>query len=337
MKTLIIYSITILSFLQSANAQVAKKIVVEHFTNSVCSVCASRNPGFYTNLNAQSTAIHLAIHPSSPYSSCLLNQHNTSENDARTNYYGIYGATPRLVIQGTVISPNANYSSAAIFTPYLNELSPVQLIVNQQKFGNDSIRSQVIVKTVSTHSLSAASLFIALAEDTLMFAAPNGESMHFDVFRKAISPTTGISLNVPSTVGDSLIYTFTTSANASWNFERIFTLAILQETTSKAVIQSETVLASFNTLVSSINEPRLSTSPFVVFVANGNHNHIEIQKTIDQQATRFVLYDIFGRMVMNEPLDFDRTTFTVDFLNNGFYVYSILNENKVLQSGKLVI
>jgi len=80
-------------------AQVQKNVVVEHFTNTRCGICASRNPGFFTNLNNNPDVIHLAIHPSSPYSSCVFNQHNSVDNDDRTNYYGIYGGTPRLVVQ----------------------------------------------------------------------------------------------------------------------------------------------------------------------------------------------------------------------------------------------
>ena len=108
-KTFSLSAIAILFFCQLAFSQVPKKAVVEHFTNTNCSVCASRNPGFYTNLNMQTGVLNLAVHPSSPYPNCLLYQQNATANDARTNYYGIYGSTPRLVINGNVISSAANY------------------------------------------------------------------------------------------------------------------------------------------------------------------------------------------------------------------------------------
>tara|TARA_B110000285_G_C15096412_1_gene602244 strand:+ start:1583 stop:1825 length:243 start_codon:yes stop_codon:yes gene_type:complete len=78
---------------------VVKKVLVEHFTYTRCSVCASRNTGFITNLNAQSDVVHISYHPSSPYSNCQFNQYNLQENDDRTKYYGVFGSTPRLVIQ----------------------------------------------------------------------------------------------------------------------------------------------------------------------------------------------------------------------------------------------
>lgn len=97
-------------------AQVPRNIIVEHFTNTKCSVCASRNPGFQTNLNAHPDVRQISIHPSSPYSTCLLSQQNTVDNDARTNYYGVYGGTPRLVINGTVISASVNYICFTMLT-----------------------------------------------------------------------------------------------------------------------------------------------------------------------------------------------------------------------------
>ena len=180
MKKIFSILTALVAFNQCAMAQVPKKVIVEHFTNTKCSVCASRNPGFYTNLNAQSGVIHLAIHPSSPYAACVLSMHNPVENDGRTNYYSIYGGTPRLVIQGTVISSSADYSMSSIFAPYLGQMSPAEITIRQTKFGVDSIRSTIIIKTVASHSLTNLKLFVALAEDTVFYTGTNGEPKHFN-------------------------------------------------------------------------------------------------------------------------------------------------------------
>ena len=186
-KTFALSTIAILISCQLAFSQVLKKAVVEHFTNTNCSVCASRNPGFYTNLTTQTNVLHLAIHPSSPYPNCLLYQQNTTANDARTNYYGVYGSTPRLVINGTVISASANYSSSAIFTPYLGLTSPASIRIVQEKFNADSIRLTITIKTEAANTLGALLLFVALAEDTVFYTGGNGEPLHFDVFRKSLT------------------------------------------------------------------------------------------------------------------------------------------------------
>ena len=70
------------SFVWNAEAQVPKKVIVEHFTNTLCSVCASRNPGFYSNLNNQNgrwrhlplptTILVIQIPTGSRYASTLI-------------------------------------------------------------------------------------------------------------------------------------------------------------------------------------------------------------------------------------------------------------------------
>jgi hypothetical protein len=235
------------------NAQVPKKIVVEHFTNTNCSTCASRNPGFYTNLNSQESVLHLAIHPSSPYSNCLLYQQNATANDARTNYYGVYGATPRFIINGEVLSGGLSPSNSSIFAPFQSLTSPASIRIVQEKFAQDSIRATIIIKTVASHSLPGLSLFTALAEDTVFYTGGNGEQMHFDVFRKSLSTVTGTPLTLPAQVGDSLVFNYSSVANSTWDFSRIYTLAILQETDAKSVVQSEAANPVSNILVTGIN------------------------------------------------------------------------------------
>ena len=223
----------------AATAQVPRKIIVEHFTNSKCSICASRNPGFFTNLNNQTNTLHLSIYPSAPYSSCHLYQQNPVDGNARTNYYGVYGSTPRLVVNGNVIPNIQDYSAASMFAPYQGLTSPVSIHIEQQKFGSDSIHATVVIKAEADNTLGSMLLFAALAEDTVFYAGTNGESRHYNVFRKALSAVTGSAINVPTAAGDSVTATFSSAANSSWNFNRIYTLALLQEASSKNVIQAE--------------------------------------------------------------------------------------------------
>lgn len=234
---LIIFTVHFSSF--NSSAQVPKKIVVEHFTNTKCSICASRNPGFYTNLFSQTDVLHLSIHPSAPYSGCLLYQQNATDNDARTNYYGVYGGTPRLVINGNVISNSADYSNSNIFLPYQLLTTPASIRIVQEKFGSDSIHSTVIIKAEATHSLGNLSLFVSLAEDTVFYTGTNGESLHYNVFRKSLTAPIGMSVTLPAAVGDSVMYVFSSASNPLWDFSRIYTLAILQDSATKDLVQAE--------------------------------------------------------------------------------------------------
>jgi len=219
-------------------AQVPKTVVVEHFTNTRCSICASRNPGFYNNLENHPDIIHIAYHPSSPYSTCVLNNHNVSENDDRTKYYNIYGSTPKFTIQGDNIPSSQNVSNPSLFTPYTGQTSPMSISMTHEKFGSDSMQVRVVIKTEATHSLSNSRLFVALVEDTIAYVAPNGENFHYDVFRKALTNIEGDALTLPANVGDSLIFEFSSGNNIDWIFKRMYALAILQDGGTKEVIQS---------------------------------------------------------------------------------------------------
>ena len=307
---------------QLSFGQVAKKIVVEHFTNSFCSICGSRNPGFYNNLSNNSGVLHLAVHPSAPYSSCQLYQQNSTDNDARTNYYGIYGGTPRLVINGDVISGGANYSSNSIFTPYQSLSAPASIRIVQQNFGLDSIQSTVVLKTEGAHTLGNLSLFVALAEDTVFYSGGNGETKHHDVFRKSLTSSSGMSLNLPATIGDSLVYTFTSSINSIWDESRIFTLAILQETSSKDLVQAEASKPSESINMVGVNEHNLPLE--VTVFPNPTNNSLVLD--IKEDGLSFIRIISFeGKVVLEEKTSDSNVFLDLSELKNAIYFLNVTN------------
>lgn len=332
MKKPFIYSLTLLASMQLASAQVAKKVIVEHFTNTKCSVCASRNPDFYENFNKQKGVIHLAIHPSSPYAGCFFSKHNVMENDGRTNYYGIYGSTPRLVVQGVVIQNSTDYSSASIFSPHLGKTSPASIKIYEYRFGKDSIRSRVVIKTVATHNLTNLSLFVALAEDTINYTGSNGEPVHYDVFRKSLTGTSGMAVTLPAKVGDSIVFVKSSLANEAWNFSRIFTIAILQETATKAVVQSENISVKINNVVTGLQENLANNANVNVYMSE---NNINISQTKEVENLDFTLYDLSGRVLINKVLNSNTENISTSTLVSGSYLYSIKSTNGLAKTGKL--
>lgn len=327
----------ILCTVQNMFAQVPKKVVVEHFTNTKCSVCASRNPGFYTNYNAQSGVIHLAIHPSAPYSACFFNQHNVSENDARTNFYGVYGSTPRLVIQGSVIPGSANYSQSSLFSPFLSQTSPASIKIRQVNYGADSIRTRVVITTEAAHTLQGLSLFVALAEDTINYTGSNGEAVHFDVFRKTLTGVTGISVALPPTVGDSVVFTKSSTINAAWTIKNLFSLVILQETASKAVVQSEKSSANKS---STSNPPTGLLSAAMNkdnYIAYAIENTLVLQQKVLSVNTVVSVYALSGQLLLEKTLSKNSETIVLPNDASGIYFYRIREKDTIVKSGKFFI
>ena len=204
-------------------------VLVEHFTNTRCSICASRNPGFFTNLRQQpASTLHVAYYPSSPYSQCLFSQQNPAENDARTNFYGIYGSTPRLVINGAVIPAAQNYAAPALFAPFQNQPAPLTVQTTLTRPHPDSVAVIVQLTTVAPVTGNPV-LYVALVEDTVFYASPNGEPRHYNVFRKSFTGPNPAPLTLPAP-GSTLTVRRAVAISSLWALPRLYAVAVVQQT-----------------------------------------------------------------------------------------------------------
>jgi len=327
LKKSLLIALAIISLQFQALAQF-KTIIEEHFTNTLCSVCASRNPGLYQNLRAQQDVLHVAYHPSSPYSSCLLNQHNKTENDARTNYYGIFGGTPRIVINGVVQSASTNYGSAAIFNPFKNINADVILNITQTLVG-DSIKSRIVVKKLTDKVLTNLKLHVLYVEDTLFYNAPNGENEHYDVFRKTANGTSGMDIVIPTNLTDSVIILAATKLNTDWNKNRIYTLAFIQNTADKDILNAakSTINKTGTTGIKTLIDLGISIYP------NPVSDFINIDLT-NNQPTKVSLVNILGTQIIHKSMT---TSEKLDVSNFGKGIYFLLIENSTGKATQKII
>jgi FlaG/FlaF family flagellin (archaellin) len=323
----IILMVLVLGTIHITNAQVARKIVVEHFTNTFCSVCASRNPGFFSNLETQKDVLQLSIHPSSPYSQCYFNKQNKAENDARTNYHGVYGSTPRLVINGVVLNSSTNYSSSAIFDAYKSQTSDFSITV-KGKYVGDSVEVETVVKAVVNNTLGNANLFVALANARVNYAAGNGEQLHHNVFRKSIYNTSGLSVTLPANAGDSLVLISKVKKEAIWGTNDLFALAILNNATNKNLIQAEqsaTISLANGLEVISASNFKLFPNPVQDFLQFEHEQY---------QWQQYKVYTIQGSLVYSGKLD-SPVGLTVSGLNQGIYLLELSNDQYIFR-GKFI-
>ncbi len=281
-----------------ANAQpVPKTVLAEHFTNSYCSVCASRNPGFYQNLAQFPQVLHIAYYPSSPYPACPINQYNKPEADARTNYYGVYGGTPRLVIQGAAIPASANYTSASLFQNEFGQTSPFALTIQLEQLSVASGQARVVIRKADTSALDSVSLYAALVEDTLNFAANNGETVHYDVFRRSVWGAQPLRVKSPVAVGDSVVLTQPIVIDAVWPLGHMRAVAIVQQQ-SGALLQaarSVSFAASGSTGVGAVSNEAIRIFP------NPAVNSIQVAGLNGATGVATV-YDLHGRLLSRQTL-----------------------------------
>jgi Secretion system C-terminal sorting domain len=236
-KSLFILFLSALSLTEIQAQAVPQTTLVNHFTNSRCGVCAGRNPGFYTNLRQQSNTLHIAFHPSSPYSNCVFSMENPAENDGRTNFYGIYGGTPRLVINGNVIAASQNYALSAMFTPYQGLTSPFALVTTIAPKGADSITATVTITTRAAHNYTTLNLNLDLVQDTVFYAAPNGEQQHYDVFRQSFTGLNAVAFTPSMMMNNTVTIRKTLFKKSAWSALRLYAIANVQ-TPTKASLQA---------------------------------------------------------------------------------------------------
>lgn len=242
MKKLLLLSAWLFVQVLWAQQQPKQYVLIEHFTNSRCGICASRNPAFYSLIQQYPHDVHhLAIHPSVPYSNCVFYQANPTHNSARANVYGING-TPRVALNGALLPAGNPLLPAAALEAALGKTSPIAIEVKEGGVAPTKT-AEVTVRAFGSAPSGNYKLFVAVAESTVNYSAPNGESKHYDVFRAMLTDINGQDISLPAPGGSATFnfsYTHTQPNGWTSNFDSLYVLAFVQETNTKAVLNSGT-------------------------------------------------------------------------------------------------
>ncbi len=254
-KILLFISISVF-ILQEPFSQAKRYIFLEHFTNTRCGVCAGSNPGFFNLLtNYKDNYHHMTIHPPIPYSNCLLYQANTADNTARMNYHGILG-TPTVVING-LIKKSAGSITAANLNAELNKTSPVQILVKESGMNNRT--ATIEIKTVGSKPAGNYKLYVAALERVLNYASPNGEKVHYNVFRDFLSAADGEIIDLAEN-GSSVLKSYNITIPANWVVNQIYIIAWIHNADTKEVLNSGTA-ADVVTSTSEISQLQFKIYP----------------------------------------------------------------------------
>lgn len=219
----------------NVEAQMPKTTMVEHFTNSNCGVCAYNSHFIADTLSNFPDVIRIAFYPSSPYANCFFSMQNPIENDARTNFYGVYGGTPKLLVNGeltTLANLDSKLQAVAL------DSTSYKLRLTQEFIAMDSVWVRLMIKKIAPDFLVDALLFIGAAEDTVFQNTGNGESVHRDVFRKALTNSVGDNILLPVNVNDSVVFNFSYKVDTGWDANRMNSIAILQNIVDKKLINA---------------------------------------------------------------------------------------------------
>jgi hypothetical protein len=239
----------------------------------------------------------------------------------------VYGSTPRLVINGVALNSSTNYSSSTIFDAYKSLTSDFSITV-KGKYVGDSVEVETIVKAVANNNLGNANLFVALANARVNYSAGNGEQLHHNVFRKSIYNTSGLAVTLPTNAGDSLVLISKVKKDAIWGTNDLFALAILNNASSKAVIQAEQ--SATISLANGLEV--ISAASFKVF-PNPVQDFLQFENE-QYQWQQFKVYTLQGSLVYSGKLD-SQVGISVSGLNQGIYLLELSNDQYIFK-GKFI-
>ena len=268
--------------------QVPLTSIVEHFTNTSCSVCAANNHNIYNTINNHPNTLHIAFHPSSPYSNDFFNLQNQLENDDRAMFYDVFGGTPQTVLNGIPMP----YNNLNVGLNNANSLTTnYELNLSQTQVTADSFMVKVVITKIADDDNLTARLFLGVIEDTVYQTTNNGEQTHYNVFRKALNTALGGVINLPAAVGDSIINSFHYKSGASWNVGRLHTIGILQKLNKELINSAK----SHNTAENAVGINSMITSfQQVLFYPNPFVSEISFD---DKSLNKISIYNLKGECV----------------------------------------
>ena len=313
-------------------AQNVKKIpLVEHFSNTRCPICASKSPALNATLKANEGKVHhITYHPPYPYDDCIFYVANKTGNQGRADYYNVPG-TPRAYLNGVKTSGSKLLPEASLASE-LELSSPVGIIVTEDVTTGDNTMhtAEITLKTLGDKPAGSYKLYVAVVEKIINYNAPNGETVHHDVFRKFLNFNTSSGQNIAlPTKGDSLVLNFDFTIDNNWQEEEIYVLAFVQNDSDKSILNSGTAT---DELISSNNY--IINNNSITFSPNPIRNELSI-RSVDKNVElgTVLIYNTTGQLIQSfESKDWEKTrNLNLSHLNAGIY---FLNINT--KEGKLI-
>jgi len=286
-QTLLFLFISLFAFLDYAEAQSKKIVLVEQFANTRCIICARRNPQLVEVVDRYAgDVIHIKYHIGSPYPNCALYNLNKDENDSQRDRRGVQGS-PTAVINGDRVpgtNPLLPEDRVIAATEESSEIS-LELIP-----GDGTVRA--IVRRDGSGSASDFKIWLALSEDDVLFDAPNGEDVHYNVFRQFVSDPDGEDFVLNGSEIDLGMWDY--MIDDSWNADNIRVVAWVEDidgnymnatTTDQTITSSETPEATGD-LLSIYPNPAQSI----------------VTVNLPSFTERISLYSVTGRKILSETV-----------------------------------
>jgi hypothetical protein len=222
-------------------AQARKFVLIEHFTSSTCAPCAAQNPFLQALLVVNRGSVqHIAYHVNWPSpGNDPMYAYNPTDINARKNYYGV-NSVPDCFMEGNVYHGGPAGITQSMLNDVSTDPSPIRITVKETSNG---VARTVVVKVFTLAEIPTGTykLRAAVCEKLKHYSSPpgtNGERDFPDVFRKGLPNSTGDTYT-PAAIGDSVVFTYNYNLDmATWDTTQIYTIAYVQNESTKEVVNS---------------------------------------------------------------------------------------------------
>ena len=223
----------------SENLMLTRGILVEHFSNTGCIPCVEADSLIEKILHetGEINGISLGYHPNFPAPNDPMYLLSPSGNNARVQYYGVFGA-PTIYVDGVIGFGSVNLETrmndalsqrSAISPPAILEIFDFSIL-------GGNISGKVRIETVE--NIDNAVLQIALIEREVNYSSPpgiNGQDFFFDVFRNFQPDANGTPITLAQSEKSFVPFQFDANLIIDTNQAQV---VVFLQNASKEVLQS---------------------------------------------------------------------------------------------------
>jgi hypothetical protein len=220
-------------------SQSQRLVLLEHFTQASCGPCATYNPSIHSLLVSNPDKItSINYHTSWPGTDPMYN-HNTTENGARTGYYGV-NSVPNSVLDGNVYNGHPNgWSINTVNTRYAVP-SPFEIYLHHELSADESVLTVTMLIYATEDVGAGMRAQIAVIEEHIHFNNPpgsNGETDFYNVMKKMLPNQTGTILPAFQS-GDYMILQYSWEHQNVYDVDQLAAVGFVQNNDSKEVHQA---------------------------------------------------------------------------------------------------
>jgi len=175
----------------------SRMVIGEVFTNVGCGPCVASNDTLKHILQDYPDRLSIIkYHTRYPSSADPFYQFNISQNRARENYYDA-AYTPHVYFDGDIDADAERDQYRELFLNELSKASPIEILLSGI-YHPETATGSLYVELNLTGEPADTNLYLrtCLIENGIRYYGPNGETLHYQVFRNMFPDSIGIGLGI---------------------------------------------------------------------------------------------------------------------------------------------